>query len=498
MRWSLFKRIFVSRIWRGSHDTNIDYMGHFFGKYMPFLTLEDVILHPLLSGFIALSFLSGVGAIATQGGIFFLKRSMLRVEVACSFMVLLGILGTGVHMLALGGYINSWGLRFVGYPICAIGIYYLSKYLSKGRKILNRCYMDFKVASVDSKIDLGLLGGTWILFFMCVIGPPTDADSLDYHLGFPLDMLRNNGFVQSNDWISSRLIGLGEYLNLFGLGLGSDNFGAILQFLAMCWLCLLVIEGVTDLRRNLLLLKLILSTPILLFMIPNQKPQLIGIVAIVASVILIVKRPKMEKSALILALGSLFFAMSLKYSFYLTGAGIFVFICYKARKNHQLRACIGIAAIFYIGFLFPIHLGNFINYGDPASPVLSSIFKLESYEYEVLKQLRAFQESGFSVPIGLLIPRGPGTVPTVIGIGLLIILFIGQVSNKTKEYLVLSAYCFIIVFLMGQRISRSFLEVYFLLIAAVGTCGILRSKGLKLYSGCFVGSTIRSFFFPWW
>jgi len=449
---------------------------------MPFLKLEDAIIHPLLSGFIALFFLLGWIGLISWGGKAFLRRDLDRYEIACSFMMFLGLFATMVHFLAISHYINCWSLRIIGYPVCLFGIYYAILNFASVRGWGLQCFEAFKFGSIGLKVDILLLAGVLGLLFLSVLAPPTDADSLDYHIGFPLDMLRNGGFVPSRDWFTSRLIGLGEYLNLFGLGLGSDNFGAVLQFFGVCWCCLLIWDYSANSKYRLLLLKLVLSVPVLIFLVPNQKPQLIGVIALVASVILAVKNEKIEKSALILSLGSLFFAMSLKYNFYLTGSGVLLLIGYKAKQSGQLGTFITVASFFYAVFILPFHIVNFKYYGDPVSPLLSFILNPYSYEYEIMERWGNYRDNGFDMPLGLIVPSNVGVFPYTLGIGLFAIVFIRRINRQAREFLMLALYCFIIVSLLGQMTSRAFLEPYYFLIVGMGACKKLGSRGMKLFS----------------
>ena len=451
---------------------------------MPFLKLEDAIIHPLLSGFIALFFLLGWIGLISWGGKAFLKRDLERVEIACGFMMFLGFFATIIHFLALAHFINSWSLRIIGYPICLYGIYYAILNFSSVRVWGLRCYEVYKFGSIGHKVDILLLAGFLGLLFLSVLAPPTDADSLNYHIGFPLDMLRSGGFAPSKDWFHSRLIGLGEYLNLFGLGLGSDNFGAVLQFFGVCWCCLLIWDHSANSKYRLLLLKLVLCVPVLIFLVPNQKPQLIGVIALVASVILAVRNEKLEKSALILSLGSLFFAMSLKYNFYLTGSGILLLIGYKAKKSGQLGTSIALAAFFYSAFILPFHIVNYKYYGDPVSPLLSFILNPYGYEYMIMERLGDYRDNGFDMPLGLIVPSHAGVFPHTLGIGLFVIVFIRRINRQEKEFFILglALYCFIIVALLGQLTSRTFLEPYYFLIAGMGSCNNMRTRGMKLFT----------------
>ena len=75
------------------------------------------------------------------------------------------------------------------------------------------------------------------LILIIIIGycfsPISDADLLDYHLGGPLDIIRNQELMPKIDeWYHFRLIGLGEMINFYGLLFYSKNFGQLFQVLA--------------------------------------------------------------------------------------------------------------------------------------------------------------------------------------------------------------------------------------------------------------------------
>ena len=80
-----------------------------------------------------------------------------------------------------------------------------------------------------NKIDLLIL----FLILLFLLPQITDADSLDYHLGAPLDVIRNGGlYNRLDEWYSFRFLGLNEMLNLYGLFFYSLNFGQIFQIVA--------------------------------------------------------------------------------------------------------------------------------------------------------------------------------------------------------------------------------------------------------------------------
>jgi hypothetical protein len=79
--------------------------------------------------------------------------------------------------------------------------------------------------------------GGWQLLVMLTVtaaavmalGPVTDADSLDYHMGVPIALLRTGGMPAIPEWVHSRLAGNIEVLNALGLAVGAEQFGALLQ-----------------------------------------------------------------------------------------------------------------------------------------------------------------------------------------------------------------------------------------------------------------------------
>jgi hypothetical protein len=117
------------------------------------------------------------------------------------------------------------------------------------------------------------------------LGPPTDSDSLDYHLGVPVGLLIKGGLPFTPEWLHSRLAGSHEMLNALGLAAGTDNFGAVLQWAGMAGIAALLVfadsENRSDssaLNRRVRLMAAVvaLSAPTMVALIA-QKPQLLPI-----------------------------------------------------------------------------------------------------------------------------------------------------------------------------------------------------------------------------
>ncbi len=446
---------------------------------MPFLKLEDIIIHPFLSWIISALFILGIIRLS----LFALKIMDIRkpriIDIASCSIVLSGVIAVIVQLLAITHNLNII-LKTCGYAICLLGLLLVLS-SRKQLKVTTASYLKvFKISCLPVKLEIVLISLTIFLFFLCVCGPVTDVDSLDYHIGYPLEILRNGGMVTSDFWLHTRLTGLGEYLNLFGLIMGTDNLGAFFQFSGLVMVSILLASIVNDNSRRVLMLKMLLSSFALLFLIPNQKPQFIGTAALVTGIMLCLETDIFNSKRLFLAAGCLLFGMSLKYSFYISGTIFAVFIFTRSIQKKKALQCVFWFAFFYLLFLFPTHLFNLIKYGDPVSPFLSSVLKPEGYEYvsDFSVLLKNSSYNGYPVPLGLIIPKSLGLIPYSIGIGMLGLFICRKLDKKTLSVLVLSVISFIIISLTRGS-ARYFMEAYILLIIVVGLCPVLsRFKGL--------------------
>src|SRR5262249_46266181 len=117
-------------------------------------------------------------------------------------------------------------------------------------------------------------GLTAIGLALAALGPPTEVDTLTYHLTVPLDWLQH-GTRATPDWLPSSPAGLGEALNLVGLAAGTDCLGAVLQA-AGAVVATIALAGVARASIDTdLALALVLGCPLLSFMVLTNKPQLL-------------------------------------------------------------------------------------------------------------------------------------------------------------------------------------------------------------------------------
>ena len=70
-----------------------------------------------------------------------------------------------------------------------------------------------------------------ICYFLLSLSPVSDADSLDYHLGIPLDIINNEKLIHRKYWTHFYIFGLGEFFIIFWDFNWDNNFGSNCQLL---------------------------------------------------------------------------------------------------------------------------------------------------------------------------------------------------------------------------------------------------------------------------
>ena len=141
------------------------------------------------------------------------------------------MLAAVVNFLSFIGAAHWWLLRIIAWSLLGLGIWQVGQVKREPlSRIFNRIKAVFQAQRLWGRAALCLLAITGVGLLLSALGPPTDADSLDYHLGVPLDILRHHGAYPRLDWFHTRLVGLGESLNMLGLAGGTDVLGAVLQF----------------------------------------------------------------------------------------------------------------------------------------------------------------------------------------------------------------------------------------------------------------------------
>lgn len=447
---------------------------------MSFLQLNNIIHHPALSGLISYLFIFGLCQINIKTNVLFNKEKNILLTI-CSFYLLLGSLLSVTLIITYFGLINNLLVKSIYYIICLAGITYIYKIAKNVNYNILFLHINNFITNTNIYIFIITLS-ILIFYFILSITPVTDADSLHYHIGVPLNILREGGLNVAPDWTMERYIGLGEYFNLIGLSIGTDNIGACLNYFSFLILLYVAYINNKDNKSNILLFYLILSSPLFIFQIPNQKPQLYGVCAIIIPMIALLKLKKLSLSSAIVLLGSIFFAISLKYQYYLS-AGICIIMFLYLNKDNFLRNIICCCGIYTL-LLLPLHLFKIELYGNPIAPMMSDYItqnRVDNLAWWGFNNWYKDSTDGHGMPLGLFIPNRLGNVSQIIGFGIIGLFYVKNIGIISKKYFVGSIILFLAILFWGQNVSRSFLEPLLLLYFGMAITIDYNSKYIKYF-----------------
>jgi hypothetical protein len=336
----------------------------------------------------------------------------------------------------------------------------------------------FQETSWTERFGLGVSLVITLALFGAALGPVTHVDSLDYHLGVPLDWLRHAGAYARPDWFHARLAGLGEAINMLGLAMGTDNLGAVFQATGLLVAMIGVMAFATTHSERVFGILCVAACPAILTLSTTQKWQMLPAAGLTVALALVVDRQRQfDHRTALLVFGCIAFAAGSKYSFLLS-AGVVGFLgLYVAYRAGRLRTALLMLLVCGTCLAMPVFARNLVFYGDPLSPLLErwrpggdpAVVAFAQYLRSWSENCGYMQECGRAswqtflfLPWRLTVSLTPSTFPVVLGIGVLVfILFVRRGRNGTQRLVALAA---ILVFLLnlalGQLTPRFFLEPY--------------------------------------
>lgn len=314
-------------------------------------------------------------------------------------------------------------------------------------------------------------------FFLISLLPTIDADTLDYHLGFGVDIINNRVIQAREDWLHYRLAGSGEYLNLLGLTFGGRNFGQLLQFssLLIFLISILTIEQnkVKDLKKKNLenqLNQLLFISPVIIVMMFSQKYQLFGSsVLFYLFTLIYFYFCNKNKAYLHLICLTLCFLVTLKHSYIITAGVISILLLFKIVKNNHLNSFLKFTMIGFFLLNMPFFLKNLYFYGDPISPLLEQ-FKLKpNYDIINFSQSIKIAEEKINIlnlPLLILnffIPLSKSNILHFFGLSAFTIFFIlNHKSIKLKFFTHFIFFYFVLFVLIGHNSIRYYIDIIFI------------------------------------
>jgi hypothetical protein len=428
-----------------------------------FLTLNDWILTPPLPAILAIMMVLGFKRLGDRLCRLLFHQSREPLNAAASFVLAVALAGAGLQIMLVTWKMPVPFLRCVAWALAALGLaetwlMFRARTFSPWKRFTS--FLS-EQRSVESAVACLLLAVSACLTLMA-LSPPTDADSLDYHLGVPLEILRRGAAYPRYDWFHARLIGSGEVLNMLGLAGGTDILGGTLSAAGLLALAYPTISRFRTSRNGLFILSCLLSCPFLLFLLPNQKPFLLPAAGTTLALLIIAERFRsLDARSVFLAFGCCLFAMSCKYSFLLSGGVVLITGVVAAHLSRRLAVAVAFLLALYLVMIFPMELQKFLFYGDPISPMLEGFRQHGDAPVARFAQyIRHYSMSTLPFPLSIIVPDTPGRVSAVLGFGVLACT-VALLNARRSIVLITAALASIAVnYFAGARSAGYYLEPY--------------------------------------
>jgi hypothetical protein len=462
-----------------------------------YLELADVVLAPPLPALLSTLMTCGVAFLGWLLAQRLRRGRPTPLDVAGGFVVAATGVAVLVHALALAQLSTRTVLRPLGWALAAAGAWAIAKH---GRRVLVTAatFASARVGSRGERLGALIGGVTTVGLALAALGPVTDIDSLHYHLCVPLDWLRHGGAYARPDWFHSRLVGLAESLNLLGLGAGTDSFGAALQFGGYI-AASIAVAALAKTRANQIVGWLVVaSCPVVAFLVPNQKPQMLPSAGTVIALVLTVQRfDDFSLEDAFVAFVCAAFALSSKISFLLSAGFLVLLGLAAARRSGRLVPAVGVAVAALVVVWLPLLGRSYAFFGDPISPFLER-FKPEPDPVVVgfSRYLRDMAGERTLVNLLLLPVAILGTVhataiTSVLGLGSLA--FIPALATRGRHRMLLWAAlaATLACLLLGQLTARFYLDPYLWAGAALAAASEGRLKRLVV-GGIYVQGALAA------
>jgi Protein of unknown function (DUF1420)/Dolichyl-phosphate-mannose-protein mannosyltransferase len=433
--------------------------------------LQMFVLRPPLPALIGVAMLLGVAECGRRIAPVF-GPGRQPVDYGVGFMIATACLCAMLHPLVWIGIPHLIGvLRVIGWTIGIIGLISLPAWIARLRHRA-RCLVAWwrELAAPDRALAI-LIGVILFAYFLIVLGPAWDTDSLDYHLGAPLDWMLHGAIYPRWDWTQAHLVGLGEMVSMLGLAAGTDGLGALFEFASLLIEIGIATTFARNSRQGLMGALMVVGCPVMLQLALWQKPELMPAVAMTAALVLAAREWETIRPGTLAAIFVLIgFATSCKYSFILTAPVAVVIALIAARRVKRVRSAllIGIGAMLVLPA--QVWLRNYILYQDPISPMLEFLkarpHPLGLAEADFVRSIKFFYLPVWKLPLAFIFVTHPLWFQGILGFGLLGLVLI--VRDRRLPVIRNAAIAVgVILLLFTQWSPRFFIELYLLIAVLV-------------------------------
>ena len=394
------------------------------------------------------------------------------------------LLSVIIYPMALIGIAHRSELRLIAMLMIAVSFLHILKFFKYNFRPLissiSKRESRFFVRDIYSVLIVALIVG----YALFALAPATSTDTLDYHIGVPIEIL-NTGFIHATpEWFHSRLSGNGEALNALGLSVGAEQFGSLLQFIGLLAIVGLILRAEGQNNKDILteeidliplLVVLILSAPVIIFLIGSSKYQLlpISMTSLALSLAIYPSRRNLPSGEAIKGFSLIcilvMVASQAKLNYLLGGGvvGLIALILMFRMKLIWHSIAVGLSAALII--IVPVMALKSELYGSGylealLSPLAGSSPGLDSFE----NSIRGGRDNYIIFPFSLIIPSGIGTITTIIGMGIIFVIFLKPNHDKWLMLAVMASIAvFVVTVVLGPKNSRSYLEPYFWILIVI-------------------------------
>ena len=360
-----------------------------------------------------------------------------------------------------------------------VSFYGLLNTLINYKKIYSSANKIARILKHTNKSNL-IIFFTLFMYFLLSLAPPTSGDSLFYHLSDAKNIFLNGSLYSDELNFHGKLSGIGEFLNAFAVSIEAYQFTSLIHFVGLLSTIDIIRKFSADQKIkesnvNFIILT-VLSTPVLLSLVSQSKPQLFysSVVFLCYSFILLLIIRGREKKfnnigKIIIILNILLtVCVNAKLNFLLSfGIINFFFVFYFFKKGFKYK--INFQKVFYyfliiIFGLLPFIIWKSIVYDYPFYLFLTNPLPLNiPHMVDFFEFLKNYGSEKF--PLIILFPINFSEITLVLGLGTFLLLFIIKSKLQYKKTILFIIIFFIIsLSVIGQKSPRFYYEIYLFII----------------------------------
>lgn len=394
------------------------------------------------------------------------------------------------------GFLKNYFIKYISYSLLFLGL--LNFFLNN----LSVTLKNFLKKKIINKNYIYLI--FVILYFFLSLAPITSADSLAYHSTVAKHIFLYGEFPKNSLTLEYALAGIGEFLNAFPFSVNASTFSSFIHFIGLVSILGIFDRSLTDnnfrLEDKQFIFLLLLSCPILTFLIYSSKPQFFYISLLFFSFSFLVNigkfRSQIELSKVFI-ISVLFgiIAVLAKFSFIVGFFLIILNYLFLIKKifNFYKTFLVAILLIIYLmlpSLIWKQELYNFFFINFLLNPLPTNIPGF----YELYVHGKNYDSGSF--PLSLFVPLSFNSLNIFLGFGCIIIFFLIKEKFDNKKLFLFNIFFFIFLLsFIGLKSPRFYLDIYLfsILIFISVFYKIIKFKFYKLFKSIIYFQSIFTF-----